>query len=310
MLSIPLVFSILIASMVISYWGIFFLLKYLAKNSILDIPNERSNHKVPTPRGAGLALLASVTLLWPVFGAYFIYSFEYNLIMTTAVAILGVVSFMDDKKPLKPGVRLGVHIAVASFTIFLLMPQRNVLLPENVPVLVEKLMLIICMAYFVNIYNFMDGIDGITAVNTITVLLGMSVFAYVSGIGENYIYLSGLIIGFCFAFLIFNWHPAKIFLGDVGSVPLGYLVGAFALYLAYHGYLWQAMLINAYYILDATITILIRLKNKENILEAHSKHFYQKAVRSGKFTVKQASLGVGMINLVLASIAIGFKFMI
>ena len=145
---------------------------------------------------------------------------------------------------------------------------------------IDDLMAALLWLWFVNLFNFMDGIDGITGAETVAIGLGVTVIAALANLGPD-IALYGLtLVTITFGFLRWNWQPAKIFLGDVGSVPLGYLVGWLLLTLAAEGHWAPAIILPLYYLADATITLLQRLVRGEKIWLAHRSHFYQRATQS------------------------------
>lgn len=143
----------------------------------------------------------------------------------------------------------------------------------------------------------MDGIDGITCSETITICIGMVLIAFFSQFPQEVAVFALALAICCAGFLPWNWHKAKIFLGDVGSIPLGFLVGWLLIVLAMYGYWAAALILPAYYFTDAGITLLMRLIRKKKIWQAHSEHFYQQAVRSGKshsavvITITVANIG-------------------
>jgi UDP-N-acetylmuramyl pentapeptide phosphotransferase/UDP-N-acetylglucosamine-1-phosphate transferase len=148
------------------------------------------------------------------------------------------------------------------------------------PFWLDRTIMIIGWAWFINLYNFMDGIDGITGVESISISAGVCFTFSIAGISNPFAGgLSTLIIGACLGFLALNWHPAKIFLGDVGSIPLGYLCGFLLLTLAVKGQLIPALIIPAYYLADSGITLMRRAARGEKVWQAHREHFYQIAAQ-------------------------------
>jgi UDP-N-acetylmuramyl pentapeptide phosphotransferase/UDP-N-acetylglucosamine-1-phosphate transferase len=232
----------------------------------LDHPNERSLHESPVPRTGGLAVLVGSAASLPAGGT------ELWLPLALALGLAGL-SFADDLRPLPAAARLAAHLVAAALVVwFYLAPMA---LWQAVP-------LVLGVAWLTNLYNFMDGSDGLAG--------GMSVIgfgAYAVGAtlaGEPSLATVALCIAAAAAaFLVFNFHPARIFLGDVGSIPLGFLAGALGLY----GWredawpLWFPLLVFAPFIADATITLARRVLRRERVWQAHRDHYYQRMVRAG-----------------------------
>lgn len=215
--------------------------------------NERSSHKTPTPRGGGyyFSILTSLfALIWLHIGEPVPYqSFIITLILSSlAVAYLG---WLDDKYTLSAKVRLlGQFTAVGLCTY--MFPQ---ILPEYLPLWAEKVLIVFAWVWFVNLYNFMDGIDGITAVQTAFIALFLSMI--IPELASILLVLLGSVLGI----LRFNWHPARVFMGDVGSTYLGFILAGFMFYsltINVEGGIWASLAISAIYILDTTYTLIKR----------------------------------------------------
>lgn len=264
-------------------------LAILRRRNLLDIPNERSSHKIPTPRGGGWGIVIGATLASLVI-LPFIEAANANLPWVTglAVAILiaVILSWRDDLGGLPVRVRLlaqSAAVACALTALFwtgapYLQPDVDFGLSRSLLIILGMPILLIGYIWFVNLYNFMDGIDGISAIETIAVLTGMVGIAVSDGNSSPVLVVFPLIfVGAAIGFLVWNWHPAKVFLGDVGSIPLGIAVGFFLLTFAAHGYLFSAMILPLYYIADATFTLFLRFRRGEKVWEAHRSHWYQRA---------------------------------
>jgi UDP-N-acetylmuramyl pentapeptide phosphotransferase/UDP-N-acetylglucosamine-1-phosphate transferase len=248
------------------------LVKWLKKRQILDLPNDRSSHERPTPRGGGLAVTPVVLLGWLVLAAMGLALSGQWIVMAGALALL-LLSWRDDRKSLPARLRLLVHLAAVAAGLSAL-PDHQFVFQGLLPFWADRLAALVLWAWFLNLYNFMDGIDGITGVETLALAAGL---VLMSPAPEQSAVLAGAALGF----LLWNWHPAKIFLGDSGSVPLGYLLGWLLLRLAAQGLWAPALILPAYYLADATITISKRALRREKIWQAHRQHFYQRAVRGG-----------------------------
>lgn len=266
-------------------------------------PNARSSHRIPTPQGAGIAVVAATLM---VAGAIFASdgSIELDLFVAVfgATVFIAVVGFADDLNPVPILPRLLLQ-ALAVGAIISTAPDNLRIVPAF-PLMVERGLLLLAGLWFVNLVNFMDGLDWMTVAElvpntTALVLLGtfgeLSLSATIVAAA-----LGGAIVGFA----PFNRPIAKIFLGDVGSLPIGLLLGWCLLELAYRQHLAAALLLPLYYVADATITLVHRLARHELVWTAHRSHFYQRATDNG-FTVLGVVSEVFVLNLCLALLAIG-----
>jgi UDP-N-acetylmuramyl pentapeptide phosphotransferase/UDP-N-acetylglucosamine-1-phosphate transferase len=274
----------------------------LLRHEILDTPNARSSHDVPTPRGGGIGVMSILLPVWVVIA--FALTSEPGLtarwVIPLAAIALASVSWIDDLRNLGTLPRLGVQvIAVIAGALMLPGPVFQGLLPHWL----DTAILVLGWIWFVNLFNFMDGIDGISGVEAIGTGSGVALIGFLV-IGTHIpLAWHGLVIaGAAAGFLVWNWHPARIFLGDIGSIPLGYLLGWLLLVLAASGYLQAAIILPLYYLADATFTLLRRLLRGEKIWHAHREHFYQQAVRNGR-SHAQVSLAVGATNIALIALA-------
>lgn len=261
----------------VSTWAaIGLLLTLLKRHAVLDRPNERSSHATPTPRGAGLAVIVVFALGWAAAALFLDAPFEP--IILVAAAGLAAVSWLDDLRGLPVGVRLLAHLAVvvAGLSAF---PAELMVFQGLLPPFVDRVAAGLLWLWFVNLYNFMDGIDGIAGVETLAIAIGASVCATLAAIAPFPYAATALIGAGAAGFLTWNWQPARIFLGDVGSVPLGFLTGWLLLLLALHGAWIAAAIVPLYYLADATLTLSKRLIRGEKVWKAHASHFYQHAAR-------------------------------
>jgi UDP-N-acetylmuramyl pentapeptide phosphotransferase/UDP-N-acetylglucosamine-1-phosphate transferase len=256
------------------------LIPILRRRDVLDRPNARSSHLSPIPRGGGIAVIGSVLVAWIVLcktGLVGLIVISVSL----GAGILGVVSWIDDLRGLSPGVRLLAQAVAVLIGVLALPEARNGLEAWLGPALYYAAVGLIWI-WWINLFNFMDGIDGLAASEAAAIGAGLLLFA---GIGEGADPITALLAagltGAAIGFLAWNWSPARIFLGDVGSVPLGYLSGFLLLDLLNRGRWRIALILPLYFIADATITLLRRLMRGERVWEPHRQHFYQRAVRSG-----------------------------
>jgi UDP-N-acetylmuramyl pentapeptide phosphotransferase/UDP-N-acetylglucosamine-1-phosphate transferase len=246
---------------------------FLRRKAILDMPNERSNHKIPIPRGGGIVITGIIVL-------GMLYMSLGNPIIISGMIALAAISLLDDLRGMPIWARFGVQILMVTVGIIAL--PANAIFQGLLPPFADKLLAGLCWLWFINLYNFMDGIDGIAGSETIAIAIGVATLVLLASLPINYAICSLLIIAATAGFLVWNWHPARIFMGDVGSIPLGYILGWLLLLLASHGYWSAALIFPGYYLADSSITLIRRLLQGKKIWQAHSEHFYQQAVRAGK----------------------------
>ena len=285
--------SLAVASFVASYAA----LRLLRRARILDHPNERSSHTHPTPKGGGLAVVPLVLLAWG-WVAWVEGPRELWLILAAAAALC-LLSWRDDIRSLPASVRLAAQGLAAALGLYALGPQGSVsqgLLPGWADLEFAWL----AWLWFINLFNFMDGIDGITGVESIGIALGLAALVTLDlAMGAP---LALLLAAAVLGFLPLNWSPARLFLGDSGSVPLGYLLGYLLVFIAYQGYWAAALILPAYYWADATLTLLRRLARGEKVWQAHRSHWYQRAA----LAVGHAAVcrRLAMLNAVLIALAV------
>ncbi|MGE0259673.1 MAG: glycosyltransferase family 4 protein [Alphaproteobacteria bacterium] len=256
------------------------LIPALRRAAVLDRPNERSSHAIPTPRGGGIAVVAASLAAW--LGLVAVGAAPATLLpVIVGAAALALVSWFDDLRGLSPAVRLGAQCAAVALGIVTAIPQ-GALFQGWLPVTLEMAAAALLWVWFVNLYNFMDGIDGIAGSETAAIGIGLALFAAI-GVGSEPAFAApaAAIAAAAIGFLVWNWAPARIFLGDVGSVPLGYLLGFLLLATAARGYWKIALILPLYFLADATITLVRRLARGERVWLPHREHFYQQAVRRG-----------------------------
>ena len=245
----------------------------------VDRPNERSLHARPVPRTGGIGVLLGAAA-GASFGAQALW------LPAMAAAVLATISLVDDVRGVSKLLRLGAHLAAAAVVC-------GGLLGMDDPLAVGLAAL--AVAWLTNLYNFMDGSDGLAAGMTI---VGFSAYAIAAGPGQPALAtLSTCLSAAAAAFLVFNFAPARIFLGDVGSVPLGFLAAALGLVGWRDGIwpLWFPMLVFAPFIGDATLTLAKRALRGEAVWLAHREHYYQRLVRMGAGHRGTALLGYALM---------------
>ena len=256
------------------------LIPILRRRGMLDYPNERSSHFDPTPRGGGIAVTISILLAWIALHKVGLVASSFVSI-ALGTSLLALVSWIDDLRGLSPGMRLVAQGAAVTIGILVLPSTRSALeawLGSTLFFVAAGLVWV----WWINLFNFMDGIDGLAVSEAAAICSGLLLFALVGdGADPAAALLAAGIIGAAIGFLVWNWSPARIFLGDVGSVPLGYLSGFLLLDLASRGRWKIVLILPLYFLADATITLLRRLLAGERVWEPHRQHFYQQAVRNG-----------------------------
>lgn len=258
-----------------------FILTYLIRrialaHKIIDVPNERSSHLTPVPRGGGLAIVLS----WYVGISVLFYLglIEKSLFFALLSGILiAIVSFIDDLIGLKPSLRLFFHFLTTIIAFVLLGGLRQLIIPEIELKYIYLLYpaAIIGMVWFINLFNFMDGVDGFASLEAITICL---VVYLLSGSIINII-----LIACISGFLFWNWPKAKIFMGDVGSTQLGFILVVLGIYFhnTYKFSILNWIMLSSPFWFDTTLTLYRRWRNGERLGEAHRKHAYQRIVQAG-----------------------------
>jgi UDP-N-acetylmuramyl pentapeptide phosphotransferase/UDP-N-acetylglucosamine-1-phosphate transferase len=279
-------------------------LKPLLARYALAMPNARSSHKIPTPQGGGIAVMAA-TLAVSVGAACLLTgtavpnaAFGLVVVALAGIAALGAI---DDMRPLGIAPRL-LGQALAVGLVLAALPSDFTLTPF-LPWWSERVMLLIGGLWFVNLTNFMDGLDWMTVAEVVPVTGGLVLLAAFGVLPLHATLLTLALFGAMLGFAPFNKPVARLFLGDVGSLPIGLLMGYCLLLVAGRGHVAAALLLPLYYLADATLTLLRRLGNGEKVWEAHRTHFYQRATTHG-FSVRQIVGRVFAVNLCLVALAI------
>lgn len=277
--------------------------RYALRNEVLDLPNERSSHTVPTPRGGGLGIVTAA--LVGFCGAWALGWIPLRLLLALCGGggLLAAIGWIDDHRPVSVRLRLVFQFMAAFWAIAWLggLPALR-LGPVDLPLgLAGWLIGAVGLVWLVNLYNFMDGIDGLAAGEAVLVGTAAALLAWNSvGIGVAAAIVSAASLGFLF----WNWPPARIFLGDVGSGFIGFCLGTLAIASGRAGgpplLLWLVLL--AAFIVDATLTLLRRVVRGEAWASAHRLHAYQRAVQSG-MSHAQVTARVLLLGGVLVTIA-------
>ena len=279
--------------LIVSYLLTWVIKNFSTKNRILDIPNERSSHSLPTPKGGGLAIVIAwyigITILF-FFGAV-----SSNLYFALLSGILlAAISLLDDVFDIQPVIRLSVQTITVIISFILLKGIQTVYIGDKdiFPMIILYTITIVGMVWFINLYNFLDGIDGYASFEAITIGLALYFFT-----GQS---INLILIASVSGFLIWNWPKARIFMGDVGSTQLGFVIVVLGVYFHNEHKLsiicWLILLAPFWF--DATLTLYRRWRNNEKLSQAHRKHIYQRLVQSG-FSHLKVDIFLSLINLIL-----------
>jgi Fuc2NAc and GlcNAc transferase len=288
-----------IVLLIASYWLTRLILSLALHKDVLDHPNERSSHTSPTPRIGGLAFVIVINLFFIQLLA------TGSLPIATAIALiipptaLAIVGLLDDIYQLSNKVRLALQVLSVATVLILIQPIN---IDETSPfiLLLGGLMVSFVMVWVINLFNFMDGIDGIAGTELIFVLLSLALLLAFHPNQEHWTVIIALTTLPVAGFLITNWPPAKIFMGDVGSTYLGLIIGIFCLIAIRAGVpLWSCVILLGTFLCDATWTLLTRILTRQRWFAPHRSHTYQKLARryASHSKVTLAMLGINIFWL-------------
>ena len=251
---------------------------FALSRGLLDVPNERSSHKVPTPRGGGAAITVTAMTGFAILAALH----RLDLAVFAALAgglVVAAVGFVDDRHALPAVVRLSAHVTAALWALAWLGGLPALRVGGDLISLgsVGTVVSVLGIVWVVNLFNFMDGIDAIAASEAIFVACAGALLGLLGGFGPAVPTVALAFAAACCGFLVWNWPPAKIFMGDVGSGYLGYVIAVLALAAARENpiALWAWLILGGVFFVDATVTLLRRLLRGERVYEAHRSHAYQ-----------------------------------
>ncbi|MEO8649032.1 MAG: glycosyltransferase family 4 protein [Acidobacteriota bacterium] len=306
--------GIVIAATIASYLGILLFRMWSESRSIVDIPNERSSHSVPTPRGGGLIIVIVCLASYLVITTYSGKSFSWGYF--AGATLVAAVSWLDDLYSIRFEARFFVHLISALLLVFssgvsFVSGQADTALNPILSWTVTGLM-VIWIVWLINAYNFMDGIDGIAGLQAIVAAIGFYVAAYLLNINDIRPFLL-VVAGTSAGFLIQNWQPAKVFMGDVGSAFLGFTFaalpflfgtnrstsGAFLLPISLF-FLWP-------FVFDTLFTLISRIFARKRFWEAHRQHLYQRMVIGGRSHASVALLYGAACALTTTAALLTFK---
>jgi UDP-N-acetylmuramyl pentapeptide phosphotransferase/UDP-N-acetylglucosamine-1-phosphate transferase len=294
--------ALFLAAVAVSYGLLFWLHPLLARYALAK-PNVRSSHSIPTPQGGGIAvvtatlLLAAGATIWCFPGA----ADPFRLAAVfVAVAGLAVVGATDDMRPLHVVPRLALQAAAVAVVVYTIPPEMRII--PAVPWWLDRAIVFVGGVWLVNAVNFMDGIDWMTVVEIVPVTAALALFGLIGALPADATMIALTLCGAMVGFAPFNRPVANLFLGDVGSLPIGLLLTWLLALLAGQGHLAAALLLPFYYLADATITLLRRFASGQPVTQAHRSHFYQRALDGG-LSVYEIVARVFATNIVLAALA-------
>ena len=299
---LPVSIFVVVAAAVLSAGITWAIRPWLVRHALAK-PNARSSHRIPTPQGAGVAVIAATLSVAGAIAAY-----ENTVPLNVPVAIfaaslfIAIVGFADDVKPIPVLPRLLLQ-ALAIGAILFTAPG-DVRIIQAWPLWIERSLLLLAGLWFVNLVNFMDGLDWMTVAEVVPITGAIVLLGSAGEFPLAPTIVAAALCGAMLGFAPFNRPVAKVFLGDVGSLPIGLLLGWCLLQLAWHQQIVAALLLPLYYLSDATVTLLRRLVRGEPFWAAHRSHFYQRATDNG-FTVLRVVSEVFALNVGLAVLATG-----
>lgn len=274
--------------------------RYALARNLLDVPNSRSAHTRPTPRGGGVAIVVTFLAGVGVLASLKAVEPRAAAALGGAGVIVALVGFLDDHHSIAARWRLLAHFAAAAWALTWLggLPPLDLLGVTVSLGWAGHVLAAVYLAWLLNLYNFMDGIDGIAGLEAVTVGLGGALLYAPAAPGDPEWLLPALLAMAALGFLGWNWPPARIFMGDAGSGFLGMTLGVMSIIAAWRQpeLLWSWIVLLGIFVVDATMTLLRRLQRGEKLYEAHSYHAYQRVARR-LGAHRPVALTVGAINL-------------
>jgi UDP-N-acetylmuramyl pentapeptide phosphotransferase/UDP-N-acetylglucosamine-1-phosphate transferase len=294
---------VVVASAAVSAGTTLALLPILRRHALAH-PNARSSHHVPTPQGGGIAVIGAavaVIAAATVLGVTGQHGQQGPLWWALGAAVLiALVGAADDISPIGVAPRLALQTVAVGLAIASLPVEFHVL--PILPWWLDRLLLLIGCLWFVNLTNFMDGIDWMTVAEFVPLAVGLAIVGLFGALPDYGVVVTLALAGGLIGFAPFNRPVARIFLGDVGSLPIGLLFGWLLVLLAGSGHIVAALVLSLYYLADATLTLLRRIARHEPFWQAHRTHFYQKATDRG-WGVGAIVTCVFLVNVALAALA-------
>jgi Fuc2NAc and GlcNAc transferase len=289
-----------IAAFALSFLLTFVVRRIALSRGMIDIPNRRSSHIAPTPRGGGVAIVIASVLASGVLLAAHAISFQFFAALVGGGLPVAVIGLLDDRKPLPASARLAVHLASATWAVYVLggLPAIRFGATDVHLGIWGDVLAVFAIVWMLNLFNFMDGIDGIAASEAVSVAAAGAGLWWLSGNYSSDATAALTVAAACLGFLPWNWPPAKIFMGDVGSGYLGFVISVLALAASQRNPAgaWVWLILGGVFSVDATVTLVRRIARGDRVYEAHRTHAYQWLARRWK-SHKRVTVTVTAINL-------------
>lgn len=272
---------------------------YATAKKVMDIPNHRSSHTQPTPRGGGISFVVTFSAYLAVSGLQNKSDWRLVAALLGGGLAVALVGFLDDHRGLSPRFRLFVHLVAGCWAVYWAGPsQLDLGIMQIACRPLVTIMGLLIIVWFTNLFNFMDGIDGLASLEAIT--CGFSLWGLTRTTSSQLSILALAFASSVSGFLPMNWSPARIFMGDVGSGYLGFTIGTLAITSAEHGGppFWVWAVLCGVFVVDATLTLIRRVLQGESWQEPHRTHVYQLAVQAG-LSHARVTLAVGLMNVLL-----------
>lgn len=294
------IFVIMFAGFIASWALTGWVRRQALAHRLLDVPNSRSSHAIATPHGGGVAIVLPTMVALLALGWMKWLAWPNVWSLGVGGAVVALIGFVDDRRHVAPRWRLVGHFTAALWVLGMLggvplLTAMGVLLDPGVFGFAIAALYIVWM---INLTNFMDGIDGIASVEVITVCLSAALLSGVAAPGER-LWIAPLVLASAtLGFLVWNWPPAKIFMGDAGSGFLGFMLAVLSLQAGWvvNRLFWSWVILLGVFVVDATVTLIRRMAHGEKFYEAHRSHAYQHAA-SHRGAHLPVTVGVGVINL-------------
>jgi Fuc2NAc and GlcNAc transferase len=273
--------------------------KLSLSHGVLDVPNQRSSHTVPTPRGGGLSVVLSATVACIALALLGVVPIDLLIALVGGGALVAAVGFIDDRRPVRAGIRLAVHVGAAVWAVAWLGGMPVLRVGDHLFQLgwAGPVLAVLGIVWTLNLFNFMDGIDGIAGSEAVFVAGAASLLSLLHA-GPAVPAVAGIFCAATAGFLYWNWPPAKIFLGDVGSGYLGFFIAVNALAATRDcaSDLWTWLILGGVFFVDATMTLVRRAIRGERVYEGHRSHVYQRLARKWR-SHRRVTLAVVLVNI-------------
>jgi Fuc2NAc and GlcNAc transferase len=296
-----LIVCAIIATFVVAWAAAAWMRRVALQHRLLDVPNSRSSHSVPVPTGGGVAIAGAATLGLVVLFAIGEADWRLTLTLLCGGLSIALVGFLDDRQSVRPRIRFAIHVIAALLGVYLLggVPPLQVGASNFFELgWLGHVLGVFAIVWTLNLFNFMDGIDGMATSEAAFVAIGGAAIEIAAGRSAT-VALAAMVVGASsLGFLVWNWPPAKMFMGDVGSGYLGFVMAVLALASARDNsvmiFVW--LILGGVFFVDATVTLIRRLLRRERVYQAHRTHAYQWLARHWQ-SHKKVTLLVWALNL-------------